>query len=106
MAQVLASRLDEFAELETLDTGKPFQHARGEVSGCVAYFDYYAGVADKIPAGLSTPRRRSRPTCASLGSRGRAELVYRLGIAKEPEPALQRLVEPEVWQKCPSAPAT
>ena len=29
-----------------------------------------------------------------------------LGIAKGPEPALQRLVEPEGWHKCPSAPAT
>ena len=33
-----------------MDTGKPLGHARGEISGCIRYFDYYAGVADKIPA--------------------------------------------------------
>ncbi|TCJ19964.1 aldehyde dehydrogenase family protein [Rubrobacter taiwanensis] len=48
VARVLESRLDEFAELETLDTGKPLQHSRSEISGCVRYFDYYAGAADKI----------------------------------------------------------
>jgi aldehyde dehydrogenase (NAD+) len=48
VARALEGRLDEFAELETLDTGKPLQHSRGEISGCVSYFDYYAGVADKI----------------------------------------------------------
>lgn len=48
LARALEARIDEFAELETLDTGKPIQHARSEVSGCVRYFDYYAGVADKI----------------------------------------------------------
>jgi aldehyde dehydrogenase (NAD+) len=48
VARELEARADEFAELETLDTGKPIGHARGEVSGCVAYLDYYAGAADKI----------------------------------------------------------
>lgn len=48
VARELERRTDEFAELETLDTGKPLAHARGEISGCVGYFDYYAGLADKI----------------------------------------------------------
>jgi aldehyde dehydrogenase (NAD+) len=48
LARSLEARLEEFARLETLDTGKPLGHARGELSGCVRYFDYYAGVADKI----------------------------------------------------------
>jgi aldehyde dehydrogenase (NAD+) len=48
VARELEARVDEFAELETLDTGKPLGHARGEISGCVAYLDYYAGAADKI----------------------------------------------------------
>ena len=48
VARSLEARLEEFALLETLDTGKPLGHARGEISGCVRYFDYYAGVADKI----------------------------------------------------------
>ncbi len=48
VARELEARLDEFARLETLDTGKPLAHARGEISGCVGYLDYYAGAADKI----------------------------------------------------------
>ncbi|HLR93880.1 MAG TPA: aldehyde dehydrogenase family protein [Jiangellaceae bacterium] len=47
-ARMLESRIDEFARLETLDTGKPLSFARGEIDGCVRYFDYYAGAADKI----------------------------------------------------------
>jgi aldehyde dehydrogenase (NAD+) len=48
IARALEARIDEFAELETLDTGKPLQHARSEISGCVRWFDYCAGAADKI----------------------------------------------------------
>ncbi|MGB3635459.1 MAG: aldehyde dehydrogenase family protein [Rubrobacteraceae bacterium] len=48
VARELEKRIDEFAELETLDTGKPLAHAHGEISGCIGYLDYYAGVADKI----------------------------------------------------------
>lgn len=48
LARTLEARIDEFAEIETLDTGKPLQHARSELGGCVRYFDYYAGAADKI----------------------------------------------------------
>jgi aldehyde dehydrogenase (NAD+) len=48
VARELEARINEFAELETLDTGKPLAHAHGEISGCVRYLDYYAGAADKI----------------------------------------------------------
>jgi aldehyde dehydrogenase (NAD+) len=48
VARELEGRLEEFARLETLDTGKPLAFARDEIRGCVKYFDYYAGVADKI----------------------------------------------------------
>lgn len=48
VARSLEERIDEFAELETLDTGKPLSHAKGEIAGCVRYFEYYAGLADKI----------------------------------------------------------
>jgi aldehyde dehydrogenase (NAD+) len=48
VARAVEARLEEFTRLETLDKGKPLGHARGEISGCVRYFDYYAGVADKI----------------------------------------------------------
>ena len=48
VARALQERAEEFARLETRDTGKPLTLARGEIDGCVAYFDYYAGAADKI----------------------------------------------------------
>ncbi len=48
VARALEERLGEFADLETRDTGKPLSHAKGEVAGCVRYFEYYAGLADKI----------------------------------------------------------
>lgn len=47
-ARILESRAEEFARLETRDTGKPLTLSRGEIRGCVRYFDYYAGAADKI----------------------------------------------------------
>lgn len=47
-ARELEGRVEEFARLETLDTGKPLAFARDEIRGCVKYFDYYAGAADKI----------------------------------------------------------
>ncbi|HZY64978.1 MAG TPA: aldehyde dehydrogenase family protein [Rubrobacteraceae bacterium] len=48
VARELEARIDEFARLETLDTGKPLAHAHGEIYGCVGYLGYYAGAADKI----------------------------------------------------------
>ncbi|WP_047864379.1 aldehyde dehydrogenase family protein [Rubrobacter aplysinae] len=48
VARELERRAEEFARLETLDAGKPLQHARAEMASCAAYFDYYAGAADKI----------------------------------------------------------
>lgn len=47
-ARTLESRAEEFARLETRDTGKPITLSRSEIHGCVRYFDYYAGAADKI----------------------------------------------------------
>lgn len=48
----LAARIrkeqDRLAELETRDNGKPLSQARGDVEGCARYFEYYAGIADKI----------------------------------------------------------
>jgi len=48
VARGIERRSEELARLETLDTGKPLQHARAEMVSCAAYFDYYAGAADKI----------------------------------------------------------
>lgn len=48
VARRLEADAEHYAWLETLDTGKPISFARGEIAGCVRYFDYYAGAADKI----------------------------------------------------------
>lgn len=36
------------AHLETLDNGKPLGHAESDVETCARYFEYYAGIADKV----------------------------------------------------------
>lgn len=48
LAVALDGCREEFARLETLDTGKPLSLARAEIGGCVDYLDYYAGAADKV----------------------------------------------------------
>lgn len=47
-AALLRERADAFAEVESLDTGKPLGAARNEVLRAVRYFEYYAGAADKF----------------------------------------------------------
>jgi aldehyde dehydrogenase (NAD+) len=48
LARAIESRVDAFAELETLDSGKPLPLSRGEVLSTARYFEYYAGAADKF----------------------------------------------------------
>jgi aldehyde dehydrogenase (NAD+) len=48
LAQELRRRSDFFAQLESLDTGKPLRQARNDVTISARYFEYYAGLADKI----------------------------------------------------------
>jgi len=45
--EILANK-DRLAELETLDCGKPISEARGDVESCARYFEFYAGIADKL----------------------------------------------------------
>lgn len=44
----IRERLEEFARLETLDNGKPLSQARGDIEMSAKYFEFYAGLADKI----------------------------------------------------------
>jgi aldehyde dehydrogenase (NAD+) len=44
----IRARLDEWAEMETLDNGKPLSQARGDIEMTARYFEYYAGMADKL----------------------------------------------------------
>lgn len=57
-AAVLIRRdADRLAAIETFDSGKPLGESRGDVETSATYFEYYAGIADKmqgnsIPLGL------------------------------------------------------
>jgi aldehyde dehydrogenase (NAD+) len=44
----IAADRETFAELETLDTGKPLAQGRADVDAAARYFEFYSGLADKI----------------------------------------------------------
>ena len=49
LADLIQARAEEFAQLETLDNGKPLTIARAvDVALVVDHFRYYAGMATKI----------------------------------------------------------
>lgn len=48
IAQRIRDRGEELAELESRDNGKPLRQARTDVQVAARYFEFYAGVADKI----------------------------------------------------------
>lgn len=48
IAEALREEAKEIALLETLDTGKPLSQALKDVESSALYFEYYAGMADKI----------------------------------------------------------
>lgn len=47
LADLLEAEKEEFARLETLDSGKPLREAEGDVNDAIACFRYYAGLATK-----------------------------------------------------------
>ncbi len=47
-AALIKSHTEELAQLESRNVGKPITSARGEVTGAMLVFDYYAGAANKI----------------------------------------------------------
>jgi acyl-CoA reductase-like NAD-dependent aldehyde dehydrogenase len=47
-AQKIRDHRDELAKLESQDVGKALREAKGDASVCARYFEFYAGVADKI----------------------------------------------------------
>lgn len=53
-SRLLLDRLEEIAELESRDTGKPLRQARADVRVAARYFEFYAGLADKLD-GRSIP---------------------------------------------------
>jgi aldehyde dehydrogenase (NAD+) len=48
LASLLRERSREFAELESLDVGKPLRQAEDDVVAAAGYFEYFAGAADKV----------------------------------------------------------
>jgi len=48
LASAIRDDADKLTRLETLDNGKPISHAKADVETCARYFEYYAGIADKI----------------------------------------------------------
>ncbi|NHM31335.1 aldehyde dehydrogenase family protein [Neobacillus terrae] len=47
-AEIIRENREELAKLETLDVGKPLTQSAVDVEIAARYFEYYAGVADKI----------------------------------------------------------
>ena len=47
-AEVIREHKEELARLETLDVGKPLNQSTVDVEIAARYFEYYAGIADKI----------------------------------------------------------
>ena len=45
---LVLENIDELAQLEALDVGKPLKQARADVTALARYMEFYAGAADKI----------------------------------------------------------
>lgn len=48
VGQLLRDRLPDLAKLETMNNGKPFGQAKGDIAQSARHFEYFAGMADKI----------------------------------------------------------
>lgn len=47
-AALIRRDAERLSMIETLDSGKPITEARGDIETAASYFEYYAGVADKL----------------------------------------------------------
>jgi aldehyde dehydrogenase (NAD+) len=75
LADLIESRIDELAELETLDNGKPIGESRqGDLPLVVDCLRYYAGWADKIHGQTIPVRGRYSvtPGASRSGGSGRS----------------------------------
>ncbi|HEX3256162.1 MAG TPA: aldehyde dehydrogenase family protein, partial [Gaiellaceae bacterium] len=48
LARVIEGKVEELAQLEARNVGKPISDARGEVGSVVDVFDYYAGAPERL----------------------------------------------------------
>ncbi|MCP4379456.1 MAG: aldehyde dehydrogenase family protein [bacterium] len=47
-AALIRNDAERLAQIETLESGKPIREARGDIETAAGYFEYYAGIADKL----------------------------------------------------------
>ncbi len=47
-AGLIRQDAERLAYIETLESGKPIREARGDIETAAGYFEYYAGIADKL----------------------------------------------------------
>ncbi|MCP4472869.1 MAG: aldehyde dehydrogenase family protein [Gammaproteobacteria bacterium] len=47
-AALIRADAELLARVETLESGKPIREARGDIETAAGYFEYYAGIADKL----------------------------------------------------------
>lgn len=52
--RLILDHLEELAQIESRDCGKPLKQARNDATACARYFEFYAGAADKF-GGQSIP---------------------------------------------------
>jgi acyl-CoA reductase-like NAD-dependent aldehyde dehydrogenase len=48
IAGLIRENVDRYARIETAETGRPISQSRGNVRDAAGYFEYYAGLTDKI----------------------------------------------------------
>ncbi len=48
VAQEIRNDAERLAKIESLDSGKPLREANGDIETSARYFEYYAGIADKL----------------------------------------------------------
>src|SRR2546430_1313253 len=81
LAGLLREHSRELAELESLDVGKPLRQAEDDVAAAAGYFEYFAGVADKV-FGSSIPPGRGFEVGRASG-RERVEISGGAGSLKK-----------------------
>ena len=47
-ARYIRANAEELAKLESIDIGKPSAQAKGDIEAAARYFEFYAGLADKV----------------------------------------------------------
>ncbi len=75
LAEAIKANLDELAELESLDNGKPLAYAKGDMAAAVSHLRYHAGFPTKIegetipfssPDVLAYTRKEPVGVCAQI----------------------------------------